>query len=118
MIQPEHIIGSAFPIQFVWQLPNGDYLRAVFETEVVGLEVESDRYIVQLERLIASRQEDAAGEMRPPAEMSAEYWQLVHELVGRKAAVAYEAQDGRPLRLRLPTLTREHPYFTRYATEA
>ena len=28
-------VGDSFDIQFVWQLPDGDYLRAVFSAEVL-----------------------------------------------------------------------------------
>ena len=48
---------------------------------------------------------------------TAEYWQLVYQLAGRKAHVAFEAGDGRPLFLRLPTLTLEHKFFTRYSED-
>jgi hypothetical protein len=46
-------------------------------------------------------------------ESSPSYWQLVAELVGRRISLSYEAGDGRPLWLRLETLTGEHSFFSR-----
>ena len=108
-------IGQSFPVQFVWKLPNGDYLRAVFEVDVVGHVEEADKYIVRLRQLIAGRQETAEGEMRPLEAYSREYWRLVGQLTGNKITVAYEVDDGRPLHLRLATLTGEHNFFWRFA---
>lgn len=107
-------IGDTFPLQFAWRLPEGDYLRAVFQAEVLDLAPEADKYIVRLTSLIAGRQEDESGDLRPGEELSREYWSLVGDLVGRKITVAYEADDGRALYMRLATLTGEHNYFTRY----
>jgi hypothetical protein len=39
---------------------------------------------------------------------------MVGDLVGRKITIAYEADDGRALHMRLTTLTGEHNFFTRY----
>ena len=50
--------------------------------------------------------------------MSRDYWQLVGGLVGRRITLAYEADDGRALYMRLETLTGEHNYFTRYEDAA
>ena len=110
----QRIIGENFPLQFAWHLPDGDYLRSVFDAEVVDLVPQADKYIVILCRLMAGRQEDADGQLRPTAEYSKEYWDLVRGLVGRKITVAYEAGDGRALHMRLETLTGEHNFFTRY----
>jgi hypothetical protein len=107
-------IGDTFPLQFAWRLPGGDNLRAVFQAEVLDLAPEADKYIVRLNSLIAGRQEDENGNLRPGEELSREYWSLVGDLVGRKITVAYEADDGRALYMRLATLTGEHNYFTRY----
>ena len=52
--------------------------------------------------------------LRPTEQFSKEYWLMVADLVGRKITVAYEADDGRALYLRLATLTGEHNFFTRY----
>ncbi len=114
MPDAQHNIGENFPLQFAWQLPDGDYLRTVFDAEVVDLVPQADKYIVVLRRLLAGRQEDADGTLRPMAVYSKEYWNLVRGLVGRKITVAYEASDGRALHMRLATLTGEHNYFTRY----
>lgn len=107
-------IGESFPLQFAWRLPQGDYLRAVFLAEVVDLVPEADKYIARLIKLEAGRQEDEQGGLRPTEQFSKEYWLMVADLVGRKITVAYEADDGRALYLRLATLTGEHNYFTRY----
>ena len=107
-------IGESFPLQFAWRLPQGDYLRAVFLAEVLDLVPEADKYIARLTKLEAGRQEDEQGKLRPSEQFSKDYWSMVAELVGRKITVAYEADDGHALYLRLATLTGEHNYFTRY----
>ena len=107
-------IGDNFPLQFAWRLPEGDYLRAVFRAKVLDLVPEADKYVVHLSELIAGRQEDGEGTIRPTEAYAREYWELVGGLVGRKITVAYEADDGHALYMRLATLTGEHNYFTRY----
>ena len=107
-------IGESFSLQFAWRLPQGDFLRAVFLAEVLDLVPEADKYIARLIRLEAGRQEDEQGGLRPTEQFSKEYWSMVGDLVGRKITIAYEADDGRALYLRLATLTGEHNYFTRY----
>lgn len=114
MIEANYKMGEQFDVQFVWRLSDGDYLRAIFKAEVVGFNPPMMRYVVRLAAFVAGRQENHAGEMRPREEMSATYWQLVQELVGRQVDLAYEADDGQPIQLRLPTLTRQHAFFTRY----
>ena len=113
MISHKHNIGDNFPIQFAWQLPEGDYIRAVFESEVMGLDYEMERYILQLNKWMAGRQESATGEARATDVVAREYWQMVSEIAGKTIDVAFEADDGRALHLRLATLTGEHPFFTR-----
>jgi hypothetical protein len=110
-----HQVGESFTVQFVWQLPEGDYIRAVFAAQVLELIPAADKYIVRLTKLVAGRQESATGVMRPIEEVSRDYWGLVGELVGNKLTIAYEAEDGRAIHLRLATLTGEHNYFTRFA---
>lgn len=110
-----HQVGETFSVQFVWQLPQGDYMRAVFAAQVLDLVPGADKYIVRLTQLVAGRQESATGEMRTTDELSKEYWGLVGELIGNKLTIAYEAEDGRAIHLRLTTLTGEHNYFTRFA---
>jgi hypothetical protein len=107
-------IGESFLLQFAWRLPDGDYLRAVFDARVLDLVPEADKYLVRLEQLTAGRQEDENGQMRPTAEFSRDYWRLVGQLIGRKLTVAYEADNSRALHMRLATLTEEHNFFTRY----
>ena len=115
MPQQDKKIGDDFHLQFIWQLPNQDYVRAVFQVKITGLDTATERYIIQLTTLLAKRQESNEGVGRPAAAMSTEYWPQIESLVGCHAAIAYEATDQRPVRLRLQTLTREHNYFTRYS---
>jgi hypothetical protein len=106
--------GQSFALQFAWRLPEGDYLRAVFQADVEELVPAADKYVVRLSRLLAGREDDAEGAARPLERLEGEYWDRVRGLIGRKITVAYEAGDGRPLYLRLATLTGEHNFFTRY----
>lgn len=115
MPKANHTIGDSFPVQFVWKLPDGDFLRAVFEAEILDIVPKADKYIVRLNKLVAGRQETAAGEMRPKEALSQEYWALVGELIGNKVTIAYEVEDGRALHMRLTTLTGEHNFFYRFA---
>ncbi len=105
--------GESFPIQFVWELPDGDYVRAIFRAEVETLDFSLDRYLLRLAGLTAGRQETPAGEMRPQEALSATYWRMVGDLVGKRVYLAFEVDDGRPIKLRLDTLTQEHSFFTR-----
>lgn len=106
--------GEHFPVQFAWRLPNGEYIRAVFEAEIFDLVQSADKYIVRLNRLLAGREETAEGQAKPESALTYDYWRLVGKLIGRKITIAYEADDSRALYLRLETLTGEHNYFTRY----
>lgn len=117
MPQASRKIGESFNIHFVWKIPNNHYLRALFEATILDIDLEADRYLIKLPRLIAKKEEDDTGSGLPEAEHTAEYWEMVYRLTGRMAHVAFEADDGRPLFLRLPTLTLEHKYFTRYESK-
>lgn len=118
IIPSKYTIGDQFQVQFVWQLPDMDFLRAVFQVQVETMDSESARYLVLLADFVAGRQESPTGEIRPLEAVDPDYWQLVRELVGRKANLAYEVDDGLPIRLRLPILTREHKFFTRYDNDS
>jgi len=107
-------IGEAFVVQFAWKLPNGDYIRAVFRADVLDLIPEADKYMVRLRELVAGRQEDGDGVLRPQSDFSPDYWALVGRLVGRRIAIAYEADDAHAIYMRLATLTGEHDFFFRY----
>ncbi len=107
-------IGGRFPLQFAWRLPDGDYIRAVFQAEVLDLVPEADKYVVRLIKLAAGRQENEDGELKPQETFSSEYWSMVDGLVGRKITIAYEADDSRAIHMRLATLKGEHNFFTRY----
>ena len=110
--------GDSFPVQFVWQIPDGDFIRAIFEAQVLALDFRLDRYRLRLTGLKAGRQEAPSGAMRARNELSREYWAMVGRLVGREILLAFEVDDGRPVRLRLDTLTLEHSFFTRLDGEA
>jgi hypothetical protein len=115
MSETKYQVGDLFPIQYVWKLPDGDFLRAVFEAEVLHLDDFTDKYVLRLRRLLAGRQEQADGAVKPVEALSREYWELVGRIPGKKVSVAFEVDDGRPLWLRLTTLTGEHKYFDRLA---
>lgn len=106
-------VGQTFAIHFVWQLPDGDYLRVVFEAEVLDWDLSLDRYLLRLQSLTAGRQDDPAGQPRPVEQISQLYWKYAQQLVGRRVYLAFEVDDGRPILLRLVTLTGEHSFFTR-----
>ncbi len=105
--------GETVRLHFVWELPNGDYLRALYNAEVLALDESLDRYLLRLTEWVAGRQEDTKGQMRPPAEMDREYWAMAERITGRRLYLAYEATDGRPIHLRLDTLTGQHTFFYR-----
>lgn len=114
MPEAKRKVGEWFPVQFVWKLPDGDYIRAVFRAEILDLIPAADKYLVRLEALLAGRQETQDGEMRPKEEMTIPYWVLVRQIIGNQVTLAFEVEDGRPLHMRLTTLIGEHDFFTRY----
>lgn len=105
MPETHFTVGELFRSQFVWRLPSGDFLRAIFELKVVLIDDISDKYVVKLEDFVAGRQETSAGEILPVEAISKEYWALVNRLTGHKISLAFEVDDGRPLWLRFETLT-------------
>lgn len=107
-------VGESFAAQFVWKIPGGDYVRAVFKAEVLDLVPRADRYVVRLRELIAGRQENEDGVARPETELSKEHWAWVGKIVGRRISLAYEADDGRAIHMRFTTLTGEHNFFYRF----
>lgn len=118
MPEAHHQPGQSFSLQFAWRLPEGDYLRAIFQADVLDLVPGADKYIIRLARFLAGREDDVEGQVRPVDELEGEYWDLVRGLAGRTITIAYEADDGRPLYLRLATLTGEHNFFSRYEDAA
>ncbi|MBK8984882.1 MAG: hypothetical protein IPM39_02185 [Chloroflexi bacterium] len=114
MPEAHYNIGDTFPAQFAWHLPGGDYLRAVFTAEVLAIVASADKYVVRLVALVAGRQENENGVLRPTEEFSRDYWALVGQLIGRRITIAFEADDGRAVHFRLETLTGEHNYFYRF----
>ena len=109
-----YAIGETFAAQFAWRLPDGGYLRAVFQAEVVGVVDRADKYVVRLNELIAGRQDNAEGDVLPKTQLDEQYWALVGRLIGRRLSLAYEADSGNPLYMRLETLTGEHNFFFRF----
>jgi hypothetical protein len=114
MPEAKRTVGDWFPVQFVWQLPDGDYIRAIFRAQILDIVPTADKYLVQLAELLAGRQESKDGEMRSKEEMTIPYWVLVREIIGNRVTLAYEVENGRPLHMRLATLIGEHDFFTRY----
>jgi hypothetical protein len=106
-------VGESFDVQFVWRIPSGDFLRALFEAEVTHIDEVSGKYVLYLREFMAARQEKADGTALDVEELDREYWALVAGLVGRRISLAFEADDARPLWLRLDTLTGEHDFFSR-----
>ncbi len=114
MPEAKRTVGEWFAVQFVWKLPDGDYIRAVFRAEILDTIPAADKYLVRLVELLAGRQEDKDGVMRPKEEMTIPYWVLVRQIIGNQVTLAYEVEDGRALHMRLTTLIGEHDFFTRY----
>jgi len=113
-MQAQYNINDSFRIHFVWKLPNEDFARAIFMVNVTEIQPQEDRYLVQLTKLIAGVQEAPDGTARPQAEYDKQWWANIVALQSRYIQIAYEAADGRPLYMRLPTLTSEHTFFFRY----
>lgn len=107
-------VGDTFLVQFVWRLPEGDIIRALFRAEVLSVIDAAEKYMVRLLELVAGSQESSTGEGREKEEFAKPYWALVVRLVGRRVTVAWEVADGRALTMRLATLTGEHDFFRRY----
>lgn len=116
MADSKHTVGDVFLLQFVWRLPDGDIIRALFQVDVLATINVAEKYMVRLTKLVAGSQESATGEGRDKAQFNRPYWALVVRLVGNRITVAWEAADGRALHMRLATLTGEHDFFTRYAS--
>lgn len=113
MPKANYDVGQSFRVQFVWRLPDGDFLRAFFDCEVMHQDSVSDKYVLRLNEFSAGRQESSSGVMRAFPEVNKQYWAKVVDLEGNKISLAFEADDGRPLWLRLETLTGEHNFFRR-----
>lgn len=118
MPEAQYEPGQSFTLQFAWRLPEGDYLRAIFQADIRELVPAADKYVVHLSRFLAGREDDVDGNVKPLDSLEGPYWDMVRDLAGRTITIAYEAADGRPLYLRLATLTGEHNFFTRYEDAA
>lgn len=110
--------GQSFTLQFAWRTPEGEYLRALFQADVLELVAGADKYIVRLSQFLAGREDDEEGNVKPLETLEGEYWDLARGLQDRIITIAYEADDGDPLYLRLATLTGEHNFFSRYEDAA
>lgn len=107
--------GERFNVHFVWKLPDGDFARAVFVAEVESIVEIGSRYQVRLVELLGGRQEAGDSDaLRPTADYDRHHWTLITRLAGQQCTLPFEAADGRPLYLRLPTLTGEHDFFYRF----
>jgi len=84
---------------------------------VLAHDLSLDRYLLRLAELLSGRQETPQGEMRPKEELALPYWKMVTALIGKRVYLAFEVDDGRPILLRLDTLTQEHRFFTRLDDE-
>jgi hypothetical protein len=109
-------IGESFPLQFAWRLPDGEILRAVFRADVLDIIPAADKFMVRLTELLAGTQEAPDGTPRDREQFNKLYWARVVALVGNRVTVAFETADGRPVQMRLTTLTGEHDFFWRYNT--
>lgn len=114
MTDQTYAVGDTFLLQFVWRLPNDDYMRALYKAEVLAIIDVAEKYMVRLLELVAGSQETAVGEGREKEEFAREYWALAVGFIGNRVTVAWETADGRPLHMRLATLTGEHDFFRRY----
>jgi hypothetical protein len=110
LLQPD----DTFTVQFVWRLKEGNFVRAFFKASVLELHAEAEKYLVQLDELLAGQEEGSGGAILPKEEMTLPYWAMVVRLIGRKVLLAAEVADGRPVRLRLATLMGLHNFFYRY----
>ena len=113
MTEAPHKIGNVINIQFIWRIPDGDLLRAVFTAELQRIDQLSEKYVVELKKWLAGKQESSKGSLRPLEQVSRDNWALVARLAGQRISLSFEASDGRPLWLRYETLTGEHNYFRR-----
>ena len=113
MIKPRYDLNDTFPLQFVWKLDSGDFLRAMFTVRVLEMDWDMLRDRISLETFDAGRQESPAGEVRESDGYAREDWARVAQLVGKQIKVAYEVDDGRPIRLKAETLTGENRFFFR-----
>ncbi len=110
---PQFSVDDTFDVQFVWRLPDDDYMRVVFAARVVEVHTHEQRYLVVLTALRGGVQEAPDGSYRPQAEMSRPLWARVFSFVDSRVLVAYEAAS-QPLYMRYATLIGEHTYFTRH----
>lgn len=105
---------DSFHVQFAWRLEDGSYLRAIFNAYILDLYPDADKYLVRLTEWVATREDDSEGNVKPQAEMTQAYIKYLPRLVGRRLGLAYEADTGEALHLRLATLTGEHDFFFRF----
>ncbi len=111
-------IGDNYQVQFVWKLPNYDYLRAFFSVTIDEIDIYEERYVVTLDALLGGRQEAADGSIRAVDEMSKPLWANIVGFIGRKVRLPYESADKQPMHLKYPTLTGEHNFFSRFESES
>ena len=100
MVDARYNPGESFPLHFVWQIPDGDYVRAVFRAEVLAHDLSLDRYLLRLAELLSGRQETPERNA-PERELALPCWKMVTALIGKRVYLAFEVDDGRPILLRL-----------------
>ena len=107
-------VGDQYRVQFVWKLPNYDFMRVFFEVSILEIDLFEERFVVRLESMVGGRQEAPDGSMRSEDEMAKPLWGRVVGFIGRKVRLPFESAEGHPLHLKYPTLTGEHNFFTRF----
>ena len=109
-------VGATFDVHFVWRLADGDLMRAIFVSEVLGRDDLTMRYFVWLRAFKAGRQDSPDGRLiRERHQRSAEFWPIIIDLVGHKVELAFEAaEDDLPIPVRISTLNGQHDYFTKF----
>ena len=113
-MKAELSVGDVFEIYFVWRIEGDDVIRVFYKAEVVEDQPHENRYMVVLREFVRGRQEAPDGTPREKEELAFDHWRKIFSFVSNRVQVAYEAQDGRPLYLRLATLTGEHTFFERH----
>ena len=89
-------------------------MRAFFKARILETQPEAEKYLVQLDELLAGQEESPGGVILAKEEMSLPYWAMVVGIIKRKVLLAAEVADGRAVRLRLATLLGVHNFFSRY----
>jgi hypothetical protein len=87
-------------VTFGWKLPDGRWVRAQFEAEVVAYDEPRDRWVCILRRLVT----DISPVPLPIANP-------IRELIGKWVQIPTEGRNGQVLPLKLDTLRGKPRYF-------